>query len=119
MKMITAIIRPERLEAVEQALARVLDEGDNYRLTVDPVRGHGRQEGEVEYFRGQLVRLRRVPKTRLTICVNDVYVERTVKAIVDGARSDGDGRVGDGKIFVLPLEEAIRIRTGERGPEAI
>jgi len=119
MKMITAIIRPERLEAVERALAAVLDEGDNYRLTVDPVQGHGRQEGEVEYFRGQMVRVRRVPRMRLTICVNDEYASRTIDAIIAGARSEGGGQIGDGKIFVVELGDCVRIRTGERGSKAI
>ncbi len=116
MKMIIAIIRPERLEAVEEALRAVLDEGDHYRLTVDTVEGHGRQEGEVEIFRGRSVRATRVQKTRLTICVNDAYVDKTVTAIAEGART---GAVGDGKVFVVPLEEAVRIRTGERGGTAI
>ena len=119
MKMIIAIIRPERLESVEEALQRVLDEQDHYRLTVDTVEGHGRQEGEVEIFRGRTVRARRVQKTRLTVCVNDGYVEKTIAAIVEGARTSPDGAVGDGKIFVVPLEEAVRIRTGERGSQAI
>ena len=119
MKNVVAIIRPERLESVEHALAKVLDEGDHYRLTVDMVEGHGRQDAEVEVFRGQLVRLRRIPKTRINICVNDAYVEKTIAAIIEGARSDGSGQVGDGKIFVLPLEDCVRIRTGERGPNAI
>ncbi len=119
MKMIVAIIRPERLEAVEEALKKVLDEGDHYRITVDTVEGHGRQEGEVEFFRGQQVRSSMVRKSRITLCVNDAYVEKTVAAILSGARSEGGGAVGDGKIFVLPLEEAIRIRTGERGGSAI
>lgn len=119
MKMIIAIIRPERLEAVEEALQRVLDEKDHYRLTVDTVEGHGRQEGEVEIFRGRTVRARRVQKTRITCCVNDGYVEKTLAAIVEGARTSPDGAVGDGKIFVVPLEEAVRIRTGERGGPAI
>lgn len=119
MKMIIAIIRPERLEAVEEALQRVLDEEDHYRLTVDTVEGHGRQEGEVEIFRGRTVRARRVQKIRVTCCVNDAYVEKTLAAIAQGARSGEQGQVGDGKIFVVPLEEAVRIRTGERGPKAI
>jgi nitrogen regulatory protein P-II 1 len=119
MKMIVAIIRPERLEAVEDALKKVLDEGDHYRITVDTVEGHGRQEGEVELFRGQQVRSRKVQKTRITVSVNDSYVQKTVDAIVDGARSGSSGAVGDGKIFILPLEEVIRIRTGERGGSAI
>ncbi|MFT3713827.1 MAG: P-II family nitrogen regulator [Archangium sp.] len=119
MKMIVAIIRPERLESVEEALKKVLDEGDHYRITVDTVEGHGRQEGEVELFRGQQVRSGKVQKTRVTVCVNDGYVEKTIDAIVAGARSEGGGSVGDGKIFVMPLEEVVRIRTGERGGKAI
>jgi nitrogen regulatory protein PII len=119
MKMITAIIRPERLEAVEEALRVVLDEGDNYRITVDTVEGHGRQEGEVELFRGREVRVRKVQRSRLTICVNDAYVEKTIAAIIEGARTTPNGAVGDGKILVTHLEEVVRIRTGERGGSAI
>jgi nitrogen regulatory protein P-II 2 len=119
MKMIIAVVRPERLEAVQDALQAALDEEDHYRVTVDTVSGHGRQAGEVEYFRGAAVRPRLVEKTRLTIAVNDQYVERAIEAIVKGARTEGDGAVGDGKIFVLPLEECVRIRTGERGGAAI
>ena len=116
MKMIIALIRPERLEAVEEALAAILDEGDNYRITVDTVEGRGRSAGEVEYVRGRAVKVRMVQKTRVTIAVNDAYVEKTIEAIVKGAR---EGAVGDGKIFVVPLEEVVRIRTGERGGQAI
>ncbi len=119
MKLITAIIRPERLEAVAEALAEVLDEGDNYRLTVDTVEGHGRQEGEIEIFRGRRIRSRMVQKTRITIGVNDTYVDKAVEAIVKAARTEGGGAVGDGKIFVVALEDAVRIRTGERGGQAI
>ena len=119
MKMITAVIRPEALEATEEALREVLDEGDNFRLTVDHVDGHGRQEGAVEYVRGQKVKARRVEKTRITLCVNDAYVEKTVQAILKGARTGEQGAVGDGKIFIVPLEECVRIRTGERGGAAI
>jgi nitrogen regulatory protein P-II 1 len=118
MKLIIAIIRPERLEAVQEALQAALDEGDNYRLTAQTVDGHGRQEGELEYFRGQQVRQRTVQKTQVTIGVNDAYVEPAIAAILKGARTDG-GAIGDGKIFVLPLEECVRIRTGERGGGAI
>jgi nitrogen regulatory protein P-II 1 len=114
--MIIAIIRPEQLEPVEDALKAVLDEGDNFRLTVDTVEGHGRQEGEVELVRGRQVRVRRVQKTRVTLCVNDGYVQKTIDAIVAAART---GAVGDGKIFIVPLEESVRIRTGERGGSAI
>lgn len=119
MKLIIAIIRPERLEAVQAALEAALDEADNYRITVQPVDGHGRYRGQVEYFRGQAVRPRLVRKTQVTVAVNDQYVEPTIQAISKGARSDNGGAVGDGKIFVVPLEDCVRIRTGERGGKAI
>ncbi|MGE3843748.1 MAG: P-II family nitrogen regulator [Vicinamibacterales bacterium] len=116
MKMIIAIIRPERLEAVQQELQNVLDEQDHYRLSVETVEGHGRQEGEVEIYRGQRVRSNLVEKLKISLGVNESYVEKAVDAIIRGART---GQVGDGKIFVQPLESVIRIRTGERGPSAI
>jgi nitrogen regulatory protein P-II 2 len=116
MKLITAIIRPERLEAVQQQLQDVLDEEDHYRLTVETVEGHGRQEGEVEIYRGQRLRANLVEKLKLTLGVNDAYVEKAIGAILRGART---GQVGDGKIFVAPLDDCVRIRTGERGTSAI
>jgi nitrogen regulatory protein P-II 2 len=116
MKLIIAIIRPERLEAVQAELRKVLDEKDNYRLTVQSVEGHGAQHGEVEHFRGQQVRPRLIPKLQVTLGVNQPYVQPAIDAIIRGART---GAVGDGKIFVLPMEECIRIRTGDRGTEAI
>ena len=118
MKLVIAVIRPERLEAVQSALQTALDEADHYRLTVQTVDGHGRQEGEVEYFRGQPVLRRLIQRTQITIAVNDPYVEPAIEAILAGARTEG-GTVGDGKVFVVPLEECVRIRTGERGPKAI
>lgn len=119
MKLIIAVIRPDRLEPVQQELESILNEGDHYRLTVRSVEGHGRQQGEVEYVRGQAIRARMVSRVELTLGVNDRYVEPAIEAIVRGARSGSRGEVGDGKIFVVPLEECIRIRTGERGPSAI
>jgi nitrogen regulatory protein P-II 1 len=119
MKLIVAIIRPERLELVQEALQAVLDEADHYRLTVRPIEGHGRLRGDVEYVRGQPVRPQMVHRLEITIGVNQQYVEKTIAAIVQGARSGPNGEVGDGKIFVLPLEECVRIRTGERGAQAI
>jgi nitrogen regulatory protein P-II 1 len=116
MKLITAIIRPERLEAVQQQLQGVLDEEDHYRLTVETVEGHGRQEGEVEIYRGQRLRANLVEKLKLTLGVNDAYVEKAIGAILFGART---GQVGDGKIFIAPLDDCVRIRTGERGTSAI
>jgi nitrogen regulatory protein P-II 2 len=116
MKLITAIIRPERLEAVQQQLQGVLDEEDHYRLTVETVEGHGRQEGEVEIYRGQRLRANLVEKLKLTLGVNEAYVEKAIGAILSGART---GQVGDGKIFIAPLDDCVRIRTGERGTSAI
>ncbi len=118
MKLLVAIIRPERLDTVQAELQAVLDESDHYRLTVQPVEGHGRLRGEVEYVRGQAVRPQMVPRLQVMVAVNDAYVEKAISAIMAGARSGG-GEVGDGKIFVLPLEECVRIRTGERGGAAI
>lgn len=116
MRLIIAVIRPERLEEVQNELRQVLDEENHYRLTVQAVEGHGAQQGEVETYRGQTVRPRLIPKLQVTIAVNDPYVQRAIDAILRGARTGG---VGDGKIFVLPLEDCIRIRTGERGSTAI
>lgn len=112
MKMIVAIIRPEKLEEVQQALA----ESDVYLMTVSDVRGCGRQRGFTETYRAQQDVMRLLPKLKLEIAVNDAFVDATVDAIVRAARS---GEVGDGKIFVLPLDDCIQIRTGETGAVAI
>ena len=114
MKMIIAIIRPEKLDAVQDAL----NEREVYLMTVSDVRGCGRQRGYTETFRGGKIQLRLVSKVKLEIAVNDDFVRPTVEAILAAAKSDSD-RIGDGKIFVLPLEDAVRIRTGERGGTAI
>lgn len=115
MKLIVAIIQPSRLEAVKEALAAV----EVYRLTVMDVQGFGRQKGHTEVYRGHEFTVNLLRKIALQIAVNEDFVEPTVKAIVDAARSGPDGKIGDGKIFILPLDDCIRIRTGERGPEAI
>ena len=115
MKLIVAIIRPERLEAVQAAL----NERDVYLMTVSDVRGCGRQRGYTEVYRGTEIQVRLLPKLKLEIAVTDPFVEATVEAIVHAARTPETGQIGDGKIFVLSLEDCIRIRTGERGPEAI
>lgn len=114
MKMVTAIIREEKLDQVREALI----EAEITRITVSRVSGHGRQM-QADLFRGKKVVPNLVPKVRLTIAVNDSFVEPTCKAIIIAARSDGDGAIGDGKIFITPLEECIRIRTGETGGMAI
>jgi nitrogen regulatory protein P-II 2 len=114
MKLVVAIIRPEKLEAVQRALA----ERDVYLMTVSDVRGCGRQRGYTEVYRGSEFQVRLLPKLKLEIAVNDAFIEATIEAVVHAARSEG-GQVGDGKIFVLPLEDCVRIRTGERGMPAI
>src|SRR2546423_8019599 len=115
MKMVIAIIRPEKLEAVQQAL----NARDVYLMTVSDVRGCGRQRGMTEVYRGSEFEVRLIPKLKLEIAVNDAFVEAAIEAIVHSARTGETGQIGDGKIFVLPLEDCVRIRTGERGGQAI
>jgi nitrogen regulatory protein P-II 2 len=115
MKLIIAIIQPTKLEAVKEALSRE----EVSRLTVVDVQGFGRQKGLVEMYRGHEFTTNLRHKIELQIAVNEDFVERTVNAIIEAGRSGADGNIGDGKIFVLPLEDCVRIRTGERGPEAI
>ena len=114
MKLIVAIIRPEKLDAVQDAL----NEREVYLMTVSDVRGCGRQRGYTETFRGGQIPIRLLSKVKLEIAVNDDFVQPAVEAILKAARSE-PGRIGDGKIFVLPLEECYRIRTGETGSIAI
>jgi nitrogen regulatory protein P-II 2 len=115
MKLIVAIIQPSKLEAVKAALTDV----EVFRLTVMDVQGFGRQKGHTEVYRGHEFSVNLLRKVQLMIAVNDDFVEPTIDAIVKGGRSGPKGEIGDGKIFVLPLEDCIRIRTGERGGEAI
>jgi nitrogen regulatory protein P-II 1 len=115
MKMIVAIIRPEKLEAVQAAL----NQADVYLMTVTDVRGCGRQRGFTEVYRGTEFQVRLLPKLKLEIAVNDAFVEAAIEAIVHAGRSGDTGQVGDGKIFVLPMDDCVRIRTGERGGQAI
>ncbi len=115
MKLIIAIIQPNKLEAVKDALSEV----EVVRLTVMDCQGFGRQKGQREVYRGHEITLNLLRKVQLQIAVNEEFVEPTVQAILKGGRSGEEGEIGDGKIFVLPLDECVRIRTGERGPEAI
>ena len=115
MKMVVAIIQPSSLEAVKEALSEV----EVFRLTVSDVQGFGRQKGQAEVYAGRPYTVSLLRKVKLEIAVNEDFVEPTVRAICKAARSGAEGRVGDGKIFVLPLDDCVRIRTGERGPEAI
>jgi nitrogen regulatory protein P-II 1 len=110
--MVIAIIQPYRLEEVKQALYAA-----NINLmTVSEVLGHGRQGGQVEIYRGNKETGNLLRKLRLEIAVNEAFVEPAIAAVEKGART---GELGDGKIFVYDLAEVVRIRTGERGPEAI
>src|SRR6478672_7030177 len=115
MKLIVAIIRPEKLEEVQKALA----ERDVYLMTVTDVRGCGRQRGYTEVYRGAEVQVKLIPKLKLEIAVNEAFVDATIEAVVHAARSGDTGSIGDGKIFVLPMDDCVRIRTGERGTTAI
>lgn len=115
MKLIIAIIQPHRLEAVKQALTEV----EVVRLTVMDCQGFGRQKGHTETYRGHEISTNLLRKVQLQIAVNDEFVEPTISAIIQGGRSGKTGEIGDGKIFVLPMDDCIRIRTGERGKEAI
>jgi nitrogen regulatory protein P-II 1 len=115
MKWIVAIIQPHRIESVKQALTEV----EVFRLTVSDVQGYGRQKGHTEFFRGQAMQVNLIRKVRLDIAVNDNFVQPTISAIVKGARTGATGAVGDGKIFVLPLERVVRVSDGQEGSEAI
>ncbi|MEO0476117.1 MAG: P-II family nitrogen regulator [Planctomycetota bacterium] len=115
MKFIIAIIQPSRLEEVKAALSEV----EVVRLTIMDVQGFGRQKGQTERYRGQEISVNLLRKVQLQIAVNDEFVEPTVNAIIRGGRTGESGEIGDGKIFVLPLEDCVRIRTGERGAEAV
>ncbi|MBF0594650.1 MAG: P-II family nitrogen regulator [Candidatus Omnitrophica bacterium] len=112
MKMIVAIIQPSRLDDVKEELYKV----DVNLITVSEVLGHGRQKGVTEVYRGAKEMGNLLRKIRIDIAVNDTFVETAVKAIVKGAKT---GETGDGKIFILPLDQCIRIRTEERGGLAI
>ena len=115
MKYIIAIIQPTRLEAVKSALSNI----EVFRLTISDVQGIGRQKGHTETYRGHEYQINFVRKVKLEIAVDDKFVEPTIKAISLAARSGAEGKIGDGKIFMLPLEDVMRISTGERGTEAI
>ncbi len=115
MKYIIAVVQPSRLEAVKDALSNV----EVFRLTVSDAQGLGRQKGHTEVYRGHEYQVNLVQKVKLEIAVNDEFVEPTIEAIVRGGRTGEEGKIGDGKIFVLPMEDCVRIRTGERGGEAI
>lgn len=113
MKLITAIIQEDKLDEVREALIQA----DVTRISVSRISGHGRQE-DIDIYRGRRIAPNLLPKIRIEIAVNENFVERTIETILASARH-GDGEIGDGKIFVTPLDQCIRIRTGERGGTAI
>lgn len=112
MKLIIAMIQPHKLTDVKQALF----EAEVHKMTVSNAVGAGEQKGYTEAYRGVIHTINLLKKVKVEIAVNDEFVERTVEAIIKGART---GTIGDGKIFILDLPDAIRIRTGERGSAAI
>ena len=112
MKLVTAYIQPQKLNAVKQALY----DKEIFRLSVTNALGCGQQKGYHESYRGAEVEVNLLKKVRIELAVNDDYLDKTIDAIVNGART---GTIGDGKIFVTNLEDCIRIRTGDRGNDAI
>ncbi len=112
MKLVTAIIKPFKLDEVRESLAEIGVQG----LTVSEVKGFGRQKGHTELYRGAEYVVDFLPKIKLEMAIDDALVETVIDAIV---RASKTGKIGDGKIFVSSIEQAIRIRTGESGPEAL
>ena len=112
MKLITAIIKPFKLDDVRQAVAEIGIQG----ITVTEVKGFGRQRGHTELYRGAEYVVDFLPKAKIEMAVPDDIVEQVIEAVVNTART---GKIGDGKVFVSDLEQVIRIRTGETGPEAV
>ena len=112
MRNVVAIIKPFKLDEVKEALSSIGVQG----LTVSEVKGFGRQKGHTELYRGAEYVVDFLPKVKIEVVMEDSMVERAVEAIQQSAHT---GRIGDGKIFISSIEEAIRIRTGERGPDAI
>jgi len=112
MKKIEAIIKPFKLDEVKEALQEIGLQG----ITVTEARGFGRQKGHTELYRGAEYVVDFLPKVKIEVVVDDAMTDKTVEAIITAART---GRIGDGKIFIIPVEDAIRIRTGEHGAEAV
>ena len=112
MKLVTAIIKPFKLDEVREALSGIGVQG----ITVTEVKGFGRQKGHTELYRGAEYVVDFLPKVKIEAAVSDDLVERVIEAVEGAART---GKIGDGKIFVLPIEQAVRIRTGETGDSAL
>ena len=114
MKMVTAVVQPKRLDSVRQALSEVGVTG----VTATEVKGFGRQKGHTELYRGSEFVVEFLPKVKLEIAIIEDQVDEVIATIVTACKING-GKIGDGKIFVTNLEQVVRIRTGETGPEAI
>lgn len=112
MKYVVAVIKPFKLEEVREALGTLGVEG----VTVSEVKGHGRQRGHTEFYRGAEYKVNFVPKLKLEVAVDSAIAGKVAEAIRSAAQT---GQIGDGKVFILPLNEAMRIRTGETGPDAL
>jgi nitrogen regulatory protein PII len=112
MKLVVAIVKPFKVEDVKESLREIGVAG----LTVSEARGFGRQRGHTEVYRGAEYQVDFLPKTRIEVMVDDAEVDGVIDAIVKAART---GKIGDGKVFVVPLEEVVRIRTGEQGSDAL
>ncbi len=112
MKLVTAIIKPFKLDEVREALSAIGVQG----ITVSEVKGFGRQKGHTELYRGTEYVIDFLPKTKIEIAIDESLLDSAIEAITQSAHS---GKIGDGKIFITPLDQAIRIRTGESGPEAL
>jgi nitrogen regulatory protein P-II 1 len=112
MKKLEAVIQPHKLDEVKDALTAIGVEG----ITVSEVRGHGRQKGHTEVYRGHEYKIDLLPKVKLEMIVAEARVEQVIEALSKAARS---GKIGDGKIFISPIEDAVRIRNGDRGESAL
>jgi nitrogen regulatory protein P-II 1 len=112
MKLVVAVVKPFKLDDVKEALKALGVHG----MTVSEVQGFGRQRGHTEVYRGAEYEVEFVPKVRLEIVVDDAQADEVTNAVVDAA---GTGKIGDGKVWILPVEEVVRVRTGERGTEAL
>jgi nitrogen regulatory protein PII len=112
MKLIKSIVRPNKVDEIKDALGKLGLSG----MTVTEVRGHGKQKGHTAIYRGQEYHVSLLPKMEIEVVVPDKMADETVKVITQAART---GEIGDGRVFVLPVEQTYRIRTGERGPNAI
>ncbi|MFT3899771.1 MAG: P-II family nitrogen regulator [Gordonia sp. (in: high G+C Gram-positive bacteria)] len=112
MKLITAIVKPFTLEDIKAGL----EQSGIVGMTVSEVQGYGRQKGHTEVYRGAEYSVDFVPKVRIEVIVDDGIVDQTVDTIVEAART---GKIGDGKVWVSPVDSVVRVRTGERGPEAL